>query len=90
MYDPLRAKTKVVFYVAVAFLFGLGIASGSGVDEFASNAMPVRWTMRDLSVPEEAVRPALDLSEAFTNLAEAVTPGGRADRNTPAGIRPGG
>ena len=71
MYDPLGAKTKVVFYVVVAFLFGLGIASGLGWTS-SSHAMP---TIDEAAqVREEAVRPALDLSEAFRNLAEAVTP----------------
>ncbi|MGD8600494.1 MAG: trypsin-like peptidase domain-containing protein [Gemmatimonadota bacterium] len=71
MYDPLRAKAKVVFLTAVAFLFGLGVASGLGWTS-VSNAMPAITTAPQVS--EEAVRPALDLSEAFTNLAEAVTP----------------
>lgn len=71
MYDPLRAKAKVVLYVTVAFLFGLGIASGLGWTS-VSHAMPVITTTPQVS--PEAVQPALDLSEAFTNLAEAVTP----------------
>lgn len=71
MYDPLRAKAKVVMYVAVAFLFGLGVASGLGWTS-VSHAMPSITTAPQVS--PEAVKPALDLSEAFTNLAEAVTP----------------
>jgi serine protease Do len=71
MYDPLRAKSKVVLYVALAFLFGLGIASGFGWTT-SSVAMPSIAEAPQVS-PED-VRPALDLSEAFTNLAEAVTP----------------
>lgn len=71
MYDPLKAKTKVVFYIAVAFLFGLGIASGLGWTS-ASNAMPAVTEAPQVS--PDAVRPALDLSDAFKNLAEAVTP----------------
>ena len=39
MYDPLRAKTKVVFYSAIAFVFGLGMASGLGWTS-PSYAMP--------------------------------------------------
>lgn len=72
MYDPLRAKAKVVFYTAVAFLFGLGIASGFGWTE-VTNAMPAIETRPQ--IPEEAVRPALDLSDAFVSIAETVTPG---------------
>lgn len=71
MYDPLKAKTKVVFYVAVAFLFGLGIASGLGWTS-PSHAMPTIAEAEQVSA--EAVQPALDLSAAFTNLAAAVTP----------------
>ena len=71
MYDPLKAKTKVVFYIAVAFLFGLGIASGLGWTS-SSHAMPTLTEAAQVS--PDAVRPALDLSEAFTNLAKAVTP----------------
>lgn len=71
MYDPLKSKTKVVFYIAVAFLFGLGIASGLGWTS-ASNAMPA--VSEAPQVSPDAVRPALDLSDAFRNLAEAVTP----------------
>lgn len=71
MYDPLRAKSKVVMYTAIAFLFGLGVASGLGWTD-VSHAMPAITTAPQVS--PEAVQPALDLSEAFTNLAEAVTP----------------
>jgi serine protease Do len=71
MYDPLRAKAKVVLYSAVAFLFGLGMASGLGWTS-TSHAMPAISEAPQVS--PDAVRPALDLSDAFTNLAEAVTP----------------
>ena len=40
MYDPLRAKGKVVSYSTVAFVFGMGLASGMGWTE-SSHAMPV-------------------------------------------------
>jgi serine protease Do len=71
MYDPLKAKAKVVLYTGIAFLFGLGLASGLGWTD-SSHAMPV--LMDAPQVSPEAVKPALDLSAAFTNLAEAVTP----------------
>ncbi len=71
MYDPLKVKLKVVLYTTVAFLFGLGLASGMGWTS-SSLAMP---TVQDVpQVTEEAIRPALDLSEAFVNIADAVTP----------------
>ena len=72
MHDPLRAKAKVVTFTALAFLMGLGMASGLGWTS-VSHAMPA-ITHGTTSVSPEAVQPALDLSEAFTNLAEAVTP----------------
>jgi len=71
MYDPLRAKAKVVLYSAITFLFGLGLASGLGWTS-TSHAMPT--IVETPQVSPEAVQPALDLSAAFTNLAEAVTP----------------
>ena len=39
MYDPLRAKTKVVFYSVTAFVVGLGLAAGFG------------WTENSLAMP---------------------------------------
>lgn len=71
MYDPLRAKTKVVFYSVTAFVVGLGMASGFG------------WTATSLALPtidespqvnEASVRPARDLSDAFVNISNVVTP----------------
>ena len=71
MYDPLRAKSKIVLYTVVAFLFGMGLASGMGWTSL-SHAMPVINDTPQIS--EAAVRPAMDLSDAFVNLSEVVTP----------------
>jgi len=71
MYDPLRAKTKAVLLTATAFVFGIGLASGLGWTS-SSHAMPALTETPQVS--PEAVRPAMDLSDAFTNLADAVTP----------------
>lgn len=71
MYDPLRAKTKVVLLTATAFVFGVGLAGGLGWTS-PSHAMPA--LSESPQVSPEAVRPATDLSDAFTNLADAVTP----------------
>ena len=71
MYDPLRAKTKVALSVAGCFLFGLGIASQFG---FAEPATPPLVVQTGPRVSPAAVQPALDLSEAFVNIADAVTP----------------
>jgi serine protease Do len=92
MYDPLRAKAKVVMLTTVAFLFGLGVASGLGWTS-VSHAMPAISTAPQVS--PEAVQPAQDLSDAFTNLSEAVTPSvvrieTRRPRTGPAAASPGG
>jgi serine protease Do len=71
MYDPLKAKTRVVLFAGAVAVIGLGVASGLGWTS-TSHAMPP--VAEQPQVPESAVRPALDLSEAFTNLADAVTP----------------
>lgn len=71
MYDPLRAKTKVALSVAGSFLLGLALAFQFGFVETAVE-LPVVQTAP--AVAEEAVRPALDLSDAFVNIADAVTP----------------
>ena len=71
MYDPLKAKTRVVLVAGTIGVLGLGIATGLGWTS-TSHAMPPVTEAPQVS--EAAVKPAMDLSEAFTNLAEAVTP----------------
>ena len=71
MYDPLRAKTKVVLLTGTAFLFGIGLAGSLGWTA-SSHAMPAISETPQVSA--EAVQPARDLSDAFINLADAVTP----------------
>ena len=81
MYDPLRAKAKVALGVAVSFLAGLGLASQFGFIESAGapsgeagSSRPTLTVQTGPRVSPEAVQPALDLSEAFVNIADAVTP----------------
>lgn len=71
MYDPLRSKAKVVLYIALAFLMGLGIASGLDWTE-VSLARPV--VDDRVQVDPDAVRPAKELSDAFVEIARVVTP----------------
>ena len=71
MYDPLRAKTRVALSVAASFIFGLGIASTFG---FTERPFSLPAVQTEAVVPEAEVQPALDLSQAFVNVAEAVTP----------------
>lgn len=71
MFDPMRFKLRTLLYTGSAF--GLGVLAASSLG----------WTGAGFAVPapddqprisEEAVRPALDLSEAFVNISTAVTP----------------
>jgi serine protease Do len=70
MFDPLRAKSRVLIYTTVAFTLGLGGATLLGWDSLP--ALPAITEAPQIS--DDAVRPAVELSEAFTNIAEAVTP----------------
>ena len=71
MYDPLKAKGRVIALTAIALIGGVALASGLGWTS-TSHAMPP--ITESPQVPASAVQPALDLSAAFTNLADAVTP----------------
>jgi serine protease Do len=71
MFDPLRSKLRVILYSAVVFTFGMAAASSFGWTG-ASLAMPV--VSDSPQVPEESVRAALDLSNAFVAISDAVTP----------------
>lgn len=71
MFDPLRAKAKTALYTGVTFLAGLGFASGLGWTQ-TSPTMPAIDERPALSL--DAVKPASDLSEAFVNIANVVTP----------------
>lgn len=71
MFDPLRAKAKIIVTIALGFVGGLGLASVLGWTG-PSYAMP---TITEApQVTEESIRPAMDLSNAFANVAESVTP----------------
>jgi serine protease Do len=83
MFDPLKAKARLIITVAVGFIGGLTLASGLGWTG-PSYAMPA-VTMAP-QVTDEAVRPALDLSDAFANAAASVTPA--VVRIEVAGTRP--
>ena len=71
MFDPLRAKARIIVTIALGFVGGLALASGLGWTG-PSYAMPLVTQVPQVN--EEAVRPALDLSDAFANAAESVTP----------------
>ena len=71
MFDPIRAKARVIITTGFGFLGGLALASGLGWTGPSYAMPPVQHAPQ---ISEDAVRPALDLSEAFANVAEAVTP----------------
>ena len=71
MYDPLKAKIRVAVVTAAAFLTGLGVVSGLG---WTNTSFDFPAEADEPQVSEVAVRPALDLSEAFVNVADVVTP----------------
>ncbi len=71
MHDPLRSKAKVVFYSAVTVLGGIALASGFGWTQTSGVLPTIDESPR---VSAQAVRPALDLSDAFVNVADVVTP----------------
>ena len=71
MFDPLKTKMKVILYVGLAFLVGVGTASGLGWTRDVSAAPALEEVPQ---IPAAAVQPARDLSDAFVRVAEVVTP----------------
>ncbi len=71
MFDPLKAKGRVLLYSTLTFLFGVGLASGMG---WTAGSQALTTGPEVTQIPEAAVRPALDLSDAFVTIAEEVTP----------------
>ncbi len=72
MYDPLKNKLKIALITGFSCLSGLGIASGIGWTNVPSGNHPI--ISSEPQIPTQAVQPALDLSDAFVNVAETVTP----------------
>jgi serine protease Do len=70
MVDPLRTKLKLLAFTAVAAVTGFAAAGALGWTSLT--AMPSLVDQPQVS--EEMVAPAVDLSNAFINIAEAVTP----------------
>lgn len=68
-HDPLRTKTKVAVGTAGAFVLGLTVAAGLG---WSHTALPE--IRAEPQIPAAVVQPALDISDAFVNIAEVVTP----------------
>ena len=71
MYDPFKAKSRLIALTAAVFTGGVALASGLGWTSTSHGMPPI---VEGVQVSPAAVQPALDLSDAFTNLADAVTP----------------
>jgi serine protease Do len=70
MMDPLRTKLRMLLVAAVGA--GAGIAGASALGWTSLTAMP--FISEQPQVSAELVQPAVDLSNAFINISEAVTP----------------
>ncbi|MCE2456110.1 MAG: trypsin-like peptidase domain-containing protein [Gemmatimonadetes bacterium] len=71
-YDPLRAKARFAVLATFGSFMGLALAGVVGWTTIESPSMPV--IDETPAVAAASVQPAVDLSDAFTNLADAVTP----------------
>jgi serine protease Do len=71
VHDPLRSKAKVVLYSSATCVAALGLAAGFGWSQSSAALPAIDESPR---VSAQSVRPALDLSEAFVNVADVVTP----------------
>ncbi|MFW5905076.1 MAG: Do family serine endopeptidase [bacterium] len=71
MIDPLSTKARVLFTVTMVGAVGLGIAAVLG---WASPSVAGPAVLEQPQVSQEAVQPAADLSRAFVEISQAVTP----------------
>ncbi len=91
MDDRTLRRSKLLLLVPLAFLLGLGLASGLEWPAGTHAASVLQTTIPDRS----RVREAVELSDAFTAIAEAVTPAvvrievERTGRRMPGGAPPG-
>jgi serine protease Do len=72
MIDPLVSKTRVLVAVTFFMVAGLG---GAAILGWTSPSLAGPAFTQQPQVSEDVVRPAVDLSNAFIEIAEAVTPG---------------
>ena len=70
MFDPLKAKTRVLLYSLGSFAVGIGAAAALGWNSLTATPTIIEAPQVSL----EAVRPAVELSDAFVNVSQAVTP----------------
>jgi serine protease Do len=72
MFDPVRAKAKLVAYTGAAFAGGVLVASGLG---WTTGSQAATLFQAAPTPPQAAVQPVADLNQAFISIAESVTPG---------------
>ena len=70
MFDPLQSKARILLYALIAVALGVGGASALGWNSLTASPT----ITLSPQVADAQVQPALDLSEAFVNLAKVVTP----------------
>jgi serine protease Do len=73
MFDPVRAKVRLVAFTGAAFAGGVLLASGMGWTA-GSQAATLFQTSAAPSPSSSAVQPVADLSQAFISISESVTP----------------
>ncbi|HEX6938787.1 MAG TPA: trypsin-like peptidase domain-containing protein [Longimicrobiales bacterium] len=93
MDDRTLRRSPLLLFIPLAFLFGLGLASGLEWPAGTEAAPAIQATLPD----QARLREAVELSEAFTAIAEAITPavvrievqriGGAGGAELPPGFR---
>ncbi|HEV2147943.1 MAG TPA: Do family serine endopeptidase [Longimicrobiaceae bacterium] len=72
MFDPVRAKAKLVAFTGAAFAGGVLLASGMG---WTTGSQAATLFQTAPTPPKAAVQPVAELNQAFITIAESVTPG---------------
>ncbi|MEW5928016.1 MAG: trypsin-like peptidase domain-containing protein [Gemmatimonadota bacterium] len=87
MFDPVRAKVRLVAFTGAAFAGGVLLASGMG---WTAGSQAATLFQASPSPSSSAVQPVADLSQAFISISESVTPAVvsiEAERTARAGSR---
>lgn len=71
MFDPVRAKVRLVAFTGTAFAGGILLASGMG---WTAGSHAATLFQASQTPSQSAVQPVADLSQAFISISESVTP----------------
>ncbi|MET0396632.1 MAG: trypsin-like peptidase domain-containing protein [Longimicrobiaceae bacterium] len=71
MFDPVRAKVRLVAFTGAAFAGGILLASGMG---WTAGSQAATLFQTAPTPSRAAVQPVADLSQAFISISESVTP----------------